>query len=52
VPERAWGMVFLTFQFFLKNKENNCFIVDSFPVKTSIASKSFQSGSIANKRFL
>jgi len=51
VPERAWGMVFLTLQFFLKNKENNCFIVDSFPVKAYENHKSFRAKIFSSKEF-
>lgn len=51
IPERAWMMTFLALQLFLRNKENNCFIVDSFPVKAYENHKSFRAKIFASKDF-
>jgi len=51
VPEKAWMMTFLTLQFFLRNEENDCFIVDSFPVKAYENHKSFRAKIFSSKEF-
>ena len=51
VPEQAWMMIFMALQVFLKNKENDCFIVDSFPVKAYENHKSFRAKIFSSKDF-
>lgn len=49
IPIQVWVMVFSALQIFLRNKTNNIFIVDSFPVPAYRNHKSFRAR-IFNKR--
>ena len=50
-PEHVWMMVFMALQVFLRNKNNQCFNVDSFPVKAYENHKSFRAKIFSSKKY-
>ena len=50
IQEYAWRFIFQTLQAVLKNPDNQCFIIDSFPVKSYENHKSFRAKIFSNKR--
>ena len=51
IPEHVWLMVFGALQILLRNKDNKCFIIDSFPVKAYENHKSFRARIFSEKKF-
>ena len=51
IPEQTWYMTFLALQLILKNRDNQFFIVDSFPVKAYENHKSFRAKIFSGKKF-
>lgn len=51
IPDYVWYLVFQALQILLRNKENQCFIVDSFPIKAYENHKSFRARIFRGKEF-
>lgn len=51
VPDHAWTIVFLALRLFLRNKKQETFIVDSFPVKAYENHKSFRARIFSGKKY-
>jgi hypothetical protein len=51
IPEIVWRMVFEALRVLLRDKNNTCFIVDSFPLKAYETHKSFRARIFAGKEF-
>ena len=51
IPQYVWHMLFLALQVLLRNKDQQFFIVDSFPVKAYETHKSFRARIFAGKQF-
>jgi len=51
VPEHIWAMVFTALRLFLQDKQQQTFIVDSFPVKAYENHKSFRARIFSGKKF-
>jgi len=51
IPDQVWYLVFQALQLLLRDKNNKCFIVDSFPVKAYENHKSFRARIFRGKEF-
>ena len=51
IPEHIWMLFFGAMQCLLSNKDQNCFIVDSFPVRAYENHKSFRARIFAGKEY-
>ena len=51
IPEHIWMLFFGAMQCLLRNKDQNCFIVDSFPVKAYENHKSFRAKIFSGKEY-
>jgi len=51
IPDHVWMMIFLALQLFLRDKKQNTFIVDSFPIKAYENNKSFRARIFSGKKY-